>query len=292
MVSESKPGGANPEGVTRGRLYLLRSYDHYEVNEPTSQSDEKPSTPQPRTTSKLNYGPAELLSIWQVARAATAAPMYFKEISFTRIRRPTLHFMDGGFVANNPTKIGIQEVESLYGNTNLGAIVNIGTSPRPRPRKGLPAVIRAFLEANWDSDLELGPRPYYWRFNDENGIEVTCDEWKPNGRFTKDPGHKTTEKITSAFRRWIVDPENQKNMRSCARELVRRRRRRIKDRNRWEVYATCTVSQCGAPGCHEITFHGGEDLAAHLSMVHGFDSTEAQVVADGWTKRWRYQTGG
>ena len=56
------------DSATVDTLHLLRSYRHDKI-----LSVEPPCGP-------VNYGEPEPLEIWKVARAATAAPFYFKEV--------------------------------------------------------------------------------------------------------------------------------------------------------------------------------------------------------------------
>lgn len=112
----------NEIGVQVETPYPIRSYNHDPPN---------PRLPNDTTI----YNSAERLYIYQVARAATAAPMYFKELKVTLQRgdeRQKAYFTDGGFgVTNNPTQVGFNEVKSLSGSENhenVGVVLSIGTA--------------------------------------------------------------------------------------------------------------------------------------------------------------------
>src|SRR5205085_1147612 len=83
----------------------------------------------------INYGKAQKFQIWEVARAATAAPLYFEPLKI-EIPGNTGHllFTDGGFnYTNNPTAEGTREIEDLSGSNSIGVVVSIGTARRSEP---------------------------------------------------------------------------------------------------------------------------------------------------------------
>jgi patatin-like phospholipase/acyl hydrolase len=152
------------------------------------------------------------MHIWQVARAATAAPMYFKELKVHLPGRngdQKTYFSDGGFgVTNNPAQVALIEMMILYGATNVGAIVSIGTARAPetssrdlfgRVRKMASVATNPENVAEW---MRTEDPDCYWRFNDKTGLCIELDEWKPNGLFTKKPAHETLRKIQASFDGW------------------------------------------------------------------------------------------
>ena len=78
-----------------------------------------------------NPGPAHDLPIWQVARATSAAPTYFKEVTIEKQR-----YLDGGFGANNPTVEIYEEVRRMNNNNDksTGSIISIGTGKNNEQR--------------------------------------------------------------------------------------------------------------------------------------------------------------
>lgn len=74
------------------------------------------------------------IPLWEVCRAATAAPAYFPaHLATIECRRRAL--IDGGVVANNPTACAIAEAVRLNGDASLDGIVllSVGTGQATRP---------------------------------------------------------------------------------------------------------------------------------------------------------------
>jgi patatin-like phospholipase/acyl hydrolase len=74
------------------------------------------------------------IPLWEVCRAATAAPAYFPaHVTTVEGRRRAL--IDGGVVANNPTACAIAEAVRLNGDERLDRLVvlSIGTGEATRP---------------------------------------------------------------------------------------------------------------------------------------------------------------
>ncbi|EKJ69740.1 hypothetical protein FPSE_10056 [Fusarium pseudograminearum CS3096] len=92
------------------KQFLWRSYDHYW----SPRSNDSPSWTPPNT------GPAHTTAIWEVARATTAAPVYFGSIEIGES-----DFRDGGMVANNPSLATLREIDGLHGHPDF--FVSIGT---------------------------------------------------------------------------------------------------------------------------------------------------------------------
>jgi hypothetical protein len=67
--------------------------------------------------------------IWEAARAATAAPVYFRPLKLDRVE-----FMDAGLGFNNPSAEVLHEVTNNipeYQNRPIACFVSIGTGARP-----------------------------------------------------------------------------------------------------------------------------------------------------------------
>lgn len=74
------------------------------------------------------------IPLWEVCRAATAAPTYFPaHLATIEGRRRAL--IDGGVVANNPTACALAEAVRLNGDASLDGIVvlSVGTGQTTRP---------------------------------------------------------------------------------------------------------------------------------------------------------------
>ncbi|KAF2790142.1 FabD/lysophospholipase-like protein [Melanomma pulvis-pyrius CBS 109.77] len=207
------------------KKHLIRSYDHMQ-RDPIPISDK----------AGINYGLADKMAIWQVARAATADPLYFKPFKYN-VGNRTVHLEGtagyGGFI-----KIAIQEIISLHGEESVGAVVSVGTAIGRRRDGIFLSTLKAFDLP--DSAYPVGDvlnGSSYWRFDDQTGINIRSDDWKPNGS-SSDIGKATMNSINNAFKKWATKPENIESLQECARELVTRRRGRTRNSTRWKLYAT------------------------------------------------------
>ena len=152
----TQPGG------NRETLYLIRSYDHEERNDPSpSNAPTRKNTTYTSTSNtgwtdtgspaearsvvrretkqsdRINHEKAQKFEIWEVARAATAAKFFFEPL---KIKLPGtsehMLFEDGGFGrANNPTMEGTRELEDLYGHNSVGVVVSVGTARNDEEEK-------------------------------------------------------------------------------------------------------------------------------------------------------------
>ena len=286
--------------------HLIRSYD----NGPSPAYLTRTGTSATRPT--LNYGARDAMEIWQVARAATAAPLYFKAL---RTNNPhdtqglKYYFSDGGFgPANNPCLLGIQELERLHGeegkdNTDVvGVVVSVGTAKAD----SLPGGVNFFVDtvkelteaatsANTIADiLENQKRSNklknYWRFNDLTGLRMELDEWEPNGWFTsrKERGSSTLEAMRNAFNHWALERTNDQAIRACAKELVARRRARTADASLWEQYATGAARfRCKHHRCKKSSYTFRHEFNAHFVEQHG-NTSDALAYREPNYTRWQY----
>lgn len=206
-------------GRSRETLYLIRSYDHEERNDPSpSNAPTRGNTTvtsrnntgrtntgsfteasgatrrEARRSDTINHGKAQKFEVWEVARAATAAKFYFKPLEMV-LPGSIEHmiFEDGGFgKANNPTLVGTHELEDLYGH-KLGIIVSVGTARKDEENKKgsffltVPRFTRKAV--NNDTDPEAVHKSMdrkanesslsYSRLNDPGKLGVELDEWEP-----------------------------------------------------------------------------------------------------------------
>lgn len=248
----------------------------------------------------MNYGQADDMEIWEVARAATAAPMYFKEIRFKQLannQSTKVYFSDGGFGhINNPAQLGIHELQKLYGKSNVGVVVSVGTAradDEPGGKNIFKRVKQAFNTAtnpqNVADQLDQYGLSNYWRFNDDKGLKIELDEWKPNGPFTKHHGQETIDTIKNEFNRWARKRANIRYLEECARELVRRRRKRTENKSKWERFATCAEFRCKNGECSSHRFNCRSDFEDHYLQNHGSENDEEFIHPTFET--WRYQKG-
>ncbi|KAH0585552.1 hypothetical protein H2248_008784 [Termitomyces sp. 'cryptogamus'] len=130
-------------------------------------------------------------SIWQAARATSAAPLYLPPITINNVE-----FVDGGMMFNNPSILLMGEVNAVYGfGRRTRRLLSIGTGMQPlitidsQPSNAfeVPGYLKALLEASkrivtdCERTHELMVGLYeedkvYYRFN--AGVKVG-DDWAP-----------------------------------------------------------------------------------------------------------------
>jgi len=173
--------------------HLLRTYNHKYVDIPN-------------WITPYNEG-ADMLRIWQVTRATSAAPFYF-DILEADIRGEKVAFKDGGIRENNPAGAAWSEFVSLYGEGKDPALLlSIGTGrpdesqdgfaaawPGPFGRSTLVrkaaekfAVIKNVLIKYTDGEEKhrdlvntaRGEHMWYKRLNVSSGLEsLPLDDWR------------------------------------------------------------------------------------------------------------------
>jgi hypothetical protein len=124
-------------------------------------------------------------TIWQVARATSAATTFFKPI---KLGRDNVEFIDAGFGYNNPCEVLIKEAQTRFPHRGPLRALSIGT--------GLKDVV-PITESRWDilkalktmaststavaNRLEgrYGESDEYYRFNVDRGLQdVRLSDWK------------------------------------------------------------------------------------------------------------------
>jgi hypothetical protein len=277
-------------------MHLIRSYDH----------DEKPDRKKFTALELVNYTKAEQMEIWQVARAATAAPMYFTELRYRfGSNDPTekSFFSDGGFGhTNNPTLLGIQELHTLYGEEKVGVVLSVGTARKdtdPDKRDILHKVKEGFAMATDPGhvarEVSRMKLPYHWRINDEIGLDLELDDWKPNGWLTPKPkrGQRTLERIENSFNKWALKSESRRMIQQCAEELVRRRKLRTEVADRWHCFASGFDGfRCighDHPECHEL-YSSRSRFETHWNEKHRSED-DAEKYRNPCYTEWTYNSG-
>lgn len=82
-----------------------------------------------RTYSGKQIRPSEC-TIWQAARATSAAPTFFKPMEINR-PRPAITYIDGGMGHNNPAEVALEEAQRIWPDCSQFGLVSIGTG-RPK----------------------------------------------------------------------------------------------------------------------------------------------------------------
>ena len=124
-------------------------------------------------------------TIWQVARATSAATTFFKSAI---IGRDGVEFVDAGFGYNNPCEVIIDEVERLFPDrkkhmrvlsigTGLGDVVTI-SDKRLSILSALKKMATSSKQVAARLDGQYGDDGRYHRFNVDKGMEdVILSDW-------------------------------------------------------------------------------------------------------------------
>jgi len=318
-VHSARPGVERP--------YLIRSYDHEKRIAPNqsrattrrstryaTRSNTEGSTRQAirsnterfcdiiRAQRNTNYESAQSFPIWQVARAATAAPTYFEPL---KMETPgsTVHsvFKDAGLGPTiNPTQEGILEIKDLYGESSIGVVVSVGTAKSRhlwgggirQPVKALASMIAdpEMIHTNINKESVREGFPYY-RLNDPGKLNIELDEWEPKQRplGRKVPGSTTLRRMRDAFNEWATKPETAEQFKRCASELVKRRQARTNDCAKWERFATGAQFRCQKEGCDREDFDNRGEFHHHLSEDHNMPQDFLDEETSCCTRRWQYR---
>jgi len=152
-----------------------------------------------RSYRSYTAGDYEGMTVWQAARATSAAPTFFK-----RLRIGPQHaqeeFLDGGLGSNNPTKLLMEEAVKIFDRQDpIVCIISIGTGKTNVTEFKTPGLFQKTLPTelsyalkNMATDCEtvegeisqrFSANPgIYFRFNVEHGLEnVSLEEWEELG---------------------------------------------------------------------------------------------------------------
>ncbi|KAJ9322858.1 hypothetical protein DTO027B5_2900 [Paecilomyces variotii] len=123
-------------------------------------------------------------TIWQVARATSAATTFFKPI---HVGRDDIEFIDAGFGYNNPCEVLIAEAEKQFPDRKQMQILSIGTglgdicainSKRRSILKALTKMATTSKKVASRLDRKYSDRGIYYRFDVDRGLEdVTLSDW-------------------------------------------------------------------------------------------------------------------
>ncbi|KAH7060397.1 acyl transferase/acyl hydrolase/lysophospholipase [Macrophomina phaseolina] len=208
--------------------HLLRTYDHRYVSVPNY-------------ITLYNEG-ADKLKIWEVTRATSAAPFYFKILE-ADIRGEIMGFKDGGIRENNPAGAAWSEFVSLYGEHRDPALVlSIGTGRPDESADGFAsawpgpfgtsramkkvaekfAVFKNVLIKYTEGEeqhramvrIAKGENTWYKRLNVDKGLEkMKLDNWEKGswageGHFASStvPGGRTLTRMEDATAAYLNRP--------------------------------------------------------------------------------------
>jgi hypothetical protein len=247
----------------------------------------------------FNTGDASVAKVWKVARATSAAPLYFSKQIIGNSR-----YLDGGMGCKNPAELMSHEIKGVHGR-EPDLILSIGTGTKPRAdnesgeqhkarkhklldnarsvlhaAKTLPDIatesekFHLRLKSNLDSLRTRGDKvhPMYFRFNVPDLGTMELDAWKSSENSKKPDGQQTLRELHNKTLRYLDDDSVQKGLEACAKELVRIRRERAAT-ERWEQFATYTTYFCPEKGGHEcesLHFTSRDKLRSHALERHEY----------------------
>ncbi len=245
--------------------FLFRSYDQLRPLNPSIEGLE-------RSPSR-----SDTFAIWQVARATSAAPSYFKPV-----RLNNNQYYDAAVDLNNPSWEVVKEVSLLTGGSfdAIDVLLSVGGGnarvDKPKSKFGGGSLEKDLADI---SDVvhnkvrsESENLFKYYRLDVEDGLQdVRLNEWKP-----KSSGKTTLQRIREATARYLQKKEVNSQCQECAWDLVRRRTQRARTM-RWECFATGTRYKCPKDDCPypALRFPKRNDLMDHLRMQHNYPPPDA-----------------
>ena len=252
-----------------------------------------------------NYEKAQEFEIWQVARAATAAPFYFEPLKIEKARAPgSILFTDGGFsYDNNPSREGKREIQDLHGHDRTYILVSVGTARKTREEKKsffnkVPREFRGMADdlsnpEKVHEDVERDQRSetfHYYRLNHPDGLDIELDRWEPKQHWynNQDAGSDTIDTMKNRFAQWARQVDTIRLLEDCAAKLVECRRSRMST-DKWERYATGSQYRCQYVGCSHKDIFNGIKFAAHLRQYHHVQEDVLQEDMGRCKHQWRYQ---
>lgn len=298
--AENPTEGQEPIGEVRSRTV----YDDEEL-EVDMQNRARP---------RRDMEDAHNLEIYQIARAATAAPRYHRPERVLNAKGKEMIFEDAGICEPNPTPRGIAEIRAIHGEDRLGIVVSVGTAKADQVQdkdtgkefiigtgKRIIAIATDPDKAHADVTTELRRKDIpYFRLNPDKKtaqkyrLDIPMDSWEPkkssNG---STPGIQTLKKMKQAFDDWYESSDDIKNLfHKCAVELVVRRRLRMQNHAKWERYVLGSTFLCPLDSVckrrREYTFH--DRLEQHYHKKHNNEPLPQKVLLDrARLDGWKYQ---
>jgi predicted acylesterase/phospholipase RssA len=248
-------------------------------------------------------GPADNFEIWEVARAATAAPFYFDPIAIEtrdQASRTIRIYEDGGMgQTTNPTSEGITDIEKQHGADAVGIVVSVGTARGTLKMKKNVIVGKTretIIHGVWSqsdpgkvhqdikSKMEHYPNMEYWRLNPSSKdaknhgqlLNMPLDECEPKrARKTGErAGARTIREIETAFANWAQRTKVQKKLEELAQRLVAQRRLRLQNAAKWERFSMAVDYRCKHFNCPKLSskFTNLPEFQHHLQNNHGISS--------------------
>lgn len=149
-------------------------------------------------------------TIWQVARATSAATTFFKSI---QLGRDNINYIDAGFGYNNPCEVLIEEARRQFPTSDQLKILSIGTGlgsivtikdKRWYIIKALKSMATNSSKVANRLDRQYSETGYYHRFNVSRGLEdISLSDWDKTSSIS---AHTTNYIMENqrAFERFVV----------------------------------------------------------------------------------------
>jgi hypothetical protein len=140
-------------------------------------------------------------TIWQVARATSAATTFFKSI---RVGRDGIEFVDAGFGCNNPCEILIEEARPQFPRCGQMQVLSIGTGLRDVVTIGNTrlSIINALKKMATSSkriaarvESRYGDSGQYYRFNVDQALQdISLSDWEKSSEISAHTRNYLSEK--------------------------------------------------------------------------------------------------
>lgn len=193
---------------------------------------------------RLNLNYQENQRIYEVARATSAAPYYFRSIDVHGLR-----YLDGGLIANNPSQYAWAEANCMHLNHPSGPcpshassggirfLVSIGTGKRASEQIKRGKIRKAFnilnrgVQSITDTEKDhllmegkVQNDDIYYRFNVEHGLEdMKLDDCRIAGDGTT---NLTSLEIQAAVAGYLLNGAVRGRLEKLAKQLVQNRRQK------------------------------------------------------------------
>ena len=161
---------------------------------------------------------SDLVTIWEAARATSAAPSFFDPIA---IGPNHDQYVDGGLGANNPVQFAMLAAKEAWPKSTIRCLVSIGAGYKATPSFPSDAFGLAKHAINLMTDTEMVARTFarhnrdmviedrYFRLNVDHGLEdVLFDDWQ------------AVDRIFACSQRYCSDIKLEMILERCANRLI------------------------------------------------------------------------
>ena len=222
-----------------------------------------------RQENETNYGEADKFKIWEVARAAMAERLLFEPLKtiIPGIRKSAC--FEAAPLAN-PIRIAVSELEDQHGNDDFAAVVSVGAGRKLAEAKTKPIFYNKGIFPAFSSNLD---DPDY----EHQNLRFKLRESKTNfpyyrlhdrERVIREPYYLTTDELEMAFEVWASSMKVADELRQCAATLVRCRRARTMNIDKWERFATAARFDCRDTRCNITDMLSRQQFREHLQREH------------------------